>query len=118
MRGVGQSRERFMSTWAPASSEHVVQLLELEMQRLHPAHLRRFQAMRVQPHPVPVASRPGETVVVVAEHAGQLLYYSDVEHGWELESPNEHGSIDTRGANQFTLSHLMHQLFGDPGQVS
>jgi hypothetical protein len=56
----------------------------------------------------------GETVVVIAEIDGDILYYSDVEDGWELESPSQSGGVAFRGCNQFELGHLAHQRFGDP----
>ena len=70
--------------------------------------------MRITLRRVPVASDPGKYVYVVAEYQGRVLYYSDVEDGWELEIPNDAGGITDRGCNQFTLSHIMHHLFGDP----
>jgi len=103
-----------MDTWQPATSEEVERLLSEELKDLHPAHLARFKAMRVTPRRVPVGSDPGEYVYVVAEYQGKVLYYSDVEDGWEIEVPNDSGGISERGCNQFKLSHVMHQLFGDP----
>jgi hypothetical protein len=70
--------------------------------------------MQVPPRAVRIAAYPAETVFVVAEHEGHMLYWSDVDEGWELESPDEHGGISERGANQYELSHIMWQLFGDP----
>jgi hypothetical protein len=63
---------------------------------------------------VSVDAYPGETVVVVAEHEGKILYYSDIEDGWELDAPTASGAIANRGASQFELQHIAWQLFGDP----
>lgn len=63
---------------------------------------------------VPIKAFPGEFVYVVAEHEGQALYWSDVEDGWNLDPLNAAGGIDDRGADEFELSHIMWQLFGDP----
>jgi hypothetical protein len=103
-----------MGAWQPASREEVEQLLSEELGALHPGHRVRFDAMRVPPHQVPVTSHPGEFVYVVAEYDGKVLYYSDVEDGWELEALDDSGGIGKRGGNQFKLSHIMHQLFGAP----
>ena len=70
--------------------------------------------MRVPLRAVPVAACAGEMVIVVAEHDGKILYWSDVEGGWELERPTAEGGIRCRGCSQFELGHIMWQLFGDP----
>jgi hypothetical protein len=70
--------------------------------------------MRIPAHRVPVTSAPSEFVFVVAQYQGKVLYYSDVEDGWELEALNNNGGITERGCNQFRLSHIMCQLFGGP----
>ncbi|MEM9566781.1 MAG: hypothetical protein AAF974_00600 [Cyanobacteria bacterium P01_E01_bin.34] len=66
---------------------------------------------------VPVSKYPGESVFVVAEYEGQILYYSDVEDGWELELQATNGGIEDRGCNQFELSHLMWHVLGDPEKL-
>jgi hypothetical protein len=103
-----------MDTWQPATREEVEALLSEELSALHPAHLARFEAMRVTPRRVAVTSAPGEYVYVVAEFQGKVLYFSDVEDGWELEALDDSGGITERGCNQFELKHIMHQLFGAP----
>lgn len=60
---------------------------------------------------------PGETVVVVAEINKRILYYDDVEEGWELECPSATGGVDSRFCNQYELSHVMYQEFGDPDKL-
>ena len=103
-----------MGKWQPATREEVERLLSEELRDLHPAHLARFNTMRVPPRRISVASDPGEHVYVIAEYQGKVLYYSDVEDGWEIEVPNDSGGITERGCNQLRLSQLIHQLFGDP----
>lgn len=73
-----------------------------------------FDAMRVPLRQVPVSGANGEHVFVVAEHQGKILYFSDVEDGWEIVEPDEHCGIAERGCNQFQLGNLMWQVFGDP----
>ncbi len=41
-------------------------------------------------------------------------YWSDVEEGWDLETPDQQGAILDRGSNQFDLKHIAWQLFGPP----
>lgn len=103
-----------MGTWQPATLPEVQRLLAEGLAVLHPAHRVRFEAMCIAPKQVPVANTLGEFVYVVAEYQGKLLYYSDIEDGWELEAPNSGGGINVRGCNQLELTHVMYQTFGDP----
>lgn len=68
---------------------------------------KQFRKIRVPFYKVPVFSRPGESVVVVAEYEGKVLYLSDIEEGWEIDTLSDDGSIRERGSNQFELVHLM-----------
>ena len=101
-------------SWRPAPKEAVEKKLADGMSKLHPHHRALFESIRVSPRPIPVESDPGQFVFVVGEHNGRVLYWSDIEEGWELEEPNVKGGINTRGCNQFELSHIMYQTFGDP----
>ena len=107
-----------METWQPATRDEVETLLNKGVAALHPLHRAHFERMRVAPRRVPVTSVPGEYVYVVAEFEGKVLYYADVEDGWELAALNEAGGITERGCNQFELTHIMHQLFGSPDAPS
>ena len=103
-----------MIDWSLATLQEVEVLLDRSYEALHPLHRKLFDRMRVRSRLVPVDAHPGETVVVVAEHEGKILYYSDIEDGWELDDSSASGGVDDRGANQFELGHIMWQLFGDP----
>lgn len=105
-----------MNDWSPASKSEVEALLAAEIASLSMCHRARLEAARVTPRAVPVRDSPGETVFVVAELQGKIVYWSDVEDGWEIAEPNEDGGIESRGCNQFELSHVTHQLFGGLSQ--
>jgi hypothetical protein len=98
----------------PATWREVEALLKTGLAALHPAHRARYERMRVIPRRVPITSAPGEYVFVVAAHEGKVLYYADLEDGWELEPLNESGGITRLGHNKFELVHVMQQLFGSP----
>lgn len=63
---------------------------------------------------IPVRACPDEFVWVVGEYEGKVLYWSDVEEGWELGQADAGGGVEERGANQLDLAYLMRQIFGDP----
>jgi hypothetical protein len=84
------------------------------MASLHPQHRVALESALIRPRAVGVSDSPGEFVVAVAVLDEKLLYWSDIEEGWELEVPDGRGNIASRGCNQFELQHVLHQVFGDP----
>jgi hypothetical protein len=113
-RAIANVEQSAKLTWAPATIDEVVALLAEGIEGLHPRHKEQLSPYLVTPRQVPVDDMPGETVVVVAEIDQRILYFSDVDDGWELECPSETGGIGSRGCNQYELSHVMYQEFGDP----
>lgn len=103
-----------MEAWQPATLDEVKSILRDDLQRLHHKHQQLIEDMLIVPIQIPVNQYPGETVWAVAEHGGKLLYWSDVEDGWELEALQANGGIQDRGCSQYELQHIMYQLFGNP----
>ncbi len=92
----------------------VVKFLENDMASLHPKHRVALERARISPRKLPVSDSSGEYVVAIAALGDKVLYWSDVEEGWEIETPDSSGSIPSRGCNQFELRHVMYQVLGDP----
>jgi hypothetical protein len=92
-----------------ATIPEVIDLLEDGLGSLHSAHRMALERARITPRKLPVADSPGEFVVAVAAFGDKLLYWSDVEEGWELERPDNQGGIVSRGCNQFELGDVMYQ---------
>jgi hypothetical protein len=103
--------------WQPASKNEVEELLRQEIARLHPLHRERFQSMRVPLRQAPIADSAGESAFIVAELEGQVIYYEDVEEGFELIALNGRGEIPSRGYSQDPLSAVMYRLCGDPSKL-
>jgi hypothetical protein len=88
--------------------------LAAEMASLHPQYRAALERALIDPRTVNMSSSPRGFVVAVAILDEKLLYWSDVEEGWELEAPDVRGNITSRGCNQFELGHLLYQVCGDP----
>ena len=84
------------------------------MASLHPQHREALESVLIRPRTVALNDSPGEFVVAVAVLDGKLLYWSDLEEGWELEAPDGRGNIPSRGCNQYELRHVLYQVFGAP----
>ena len=91
----------------------VITYLEHDKVSLSPAHRDALEKALISPLKLNVEDSPGEFVVAVAAFGNNLLYWSDVEEGWELINVGGQGKIRTRGGNQFKLGHIMNQLFGN-----
>lgn len=48
-----------------------------------------------------------ETVFVVAALPAGIVYYEDVEEGFELGRPGADGAISHQGCNQYRLTHVL-----------
>jgi hypothetical protein len=92
----------------------VLALLNTDTRTLHPKHRVALERARIAPRKILVADDPGAFVIAVANLDDKLLYWSEIEEGWELKLPNEAGSITSRGNNQYDLSHVLYQALGEP----
>jgi hypothetical protein len=90
----------------------VVSLLNLAKATLHPGHLDALERALIAPRKLAVEDSPGEFVVAVAAFREALLYWSEVEEGWELAVPSQAGTIPSRGCNQYELGHVLYQAVG------
>jgi hypothetical protein len=100
-----------MDSWKPATREYVAQLLAAQLQRLSPAQRDRWGAMAVPFRAVPISAEPGQVVYVVAETEGQIIYFEDVEEGWNVAPLTSSGEIASRGFEQDDLVRLLSRLF-------
>ena len=92
----------------------VIELLKADMQSLCPEHRAALEKARIAPREILVTDDPGAFVIAVANMNGKLLYWSEIEEGWELEPLNEAGEIPFRGTNQYELFHVLNQALGTP----
>jgi hypothetical protein len=84
---------------------------------LHPRHLDELERALIEPRKLAVENSPGEFVVAVAAFGQAVLYWSEVEEGWELAVPSQAGTIPSRGCNQFELGHVLYQAVGPANAV-
>ncbi|MBL0027679.1 MAG: hypothetical protein IPO95_04630 [Rhodanobacteraceae bacterium] len=100
-----------MDSWSPATAEDVASMIERHLLEC-PAELATlFASIRTPLRAVPI-ERFGNTeyVFVVAEHNGVVVYYEDVEEGFNLSPLAADGSIATPGYEQWKLHHALWHL--------
>jgi hypothetical protein len=96
--------------WQPISRAELEELLIEELQRCTQSQKDAFAGFRVQFYQVPI-HRFGklESVWLVAELPSGLLYYEDVEEGFEIGVLGNDGALHDQGCNQYELSHALAQ---------
>ncbi|MDH0863375.1 hypothetical protein [Mitsuaria sp. GD03876] len=86
-------------------------LVEAALQRCTPDQRDAFSRYRVPFYEVPIRRGDAlERVHVVAHLPLGLLYYEDVEEGFEVSTLAADGAIAEPGANQFDLRHILFQM--------
>jgi hypothetical protein len=97
-----------METWQPISAEELDALLAAQLADCSVDHQQLFERSRVTPYLVPI-TRLGkvETVFVVAKAGDFVLYYEDVEDGFNISRLSSDGTIAAPGSEQWELCHAL-----------
>ena len=96
--------------WQPISLAELQELVANELQRCTQNQKEAFARFQVPFYLVPIYRfRNLESVWVVAKLPPGLLYYEDVEEGFELGVLDEDGALQDHGCNQYELSHVLAQ---------
>ena len=100
-----------MDTWQPISAEELNALLTVQIGDCSPEQREIFERCKVTPYLVPI-NRLGnaEAVFVVARVGDLVLYYEDVEEGFNISTLSPDGSIATPGYEQWELGHALRHL--------
>lgn len=100
-----------MDSWEPMTVQELEALIARQLQDCSPQQQAAFALLRVPIHPVRL-HRLGliEPVLVVARFPQGLLYFEDVEYGFEIGVPGADGVLPTGGCNQLELVHVLNRL--------
>ena len=98
-------------SWQSITAEELTALINSELIEFNQQMLSLFESIRVPLESVDI-DRNGniESVYVVAKFDGKILFYEDVEEGFEITTINENSVITEYGFNQFELKHVINQL--------
>lgn len=90
--------------WTPASIEEVKQILQADLEGCDEEQLAVFEKYAVAPYSAPIIRYDNEeTVVVVARKGNQVIYWEDVEEGFNVSKIDETGLILEHWCNQDEL---------------
>ena len=90
--------------WKPATIEEVRQIVERDLASCSREQLSLFERYRIQPYVAPIV-RSGnlESVVVIAQRGQEVIYWEDIEEGFEVSPLDSNGRILKIGCNQNDL---------------
>ena len=93
-----------MGSWQPISASELSELISRQLRDCEP-HLRRlFETHRVAPYRAPFAKQGTlESVFVIAKKGQEVLYYEDVEDGFNVSPVSDNGAILEHWCNQDDL---------------
>jgi len=101
-----------METWQPISKTELEQIIKEELDQCTPEQKALFAKYKVDPYKASII-RNGtkEDLFIVAVRDAEVMYYEDVEEGFNFSLLNEDGSIKDHWCNQDELKHaLLHWL--------
>jgi predicted esterase YcpF (UPF0227 family) len=97
-----------METWEPISAAELEDLLSQQLTDCEPELVAVFETYKVAPFRAPI-DRYGreESVFVVARKGDEVLYFEDVEDGFNFSPISPHGKILEHWCNQDELKHAL-----------
>jgi hypothetical protein len=100
-----------LETWQPITAQEMETLLAKELAACDSAQRALFSRVRVPLRAVPIL-RHGqiESVFVVAQQGEVVVYYEDVEAGFNLSTLAADGFIASPGWEQWELRHALSRL--------
>jgi len=97
--------------WKPITTEALERLIAEQLATVSPEVAARYARILVPLRSVPIR-RAGKVdqVFVIAEYEGTVLYYEDVEEGFNLSELDAQGFIASPGYEQWELGHALERL--------
>ena len=97
-----------MDTWQPVTEKELESLIALQFAECSLEQQELFERYKVVPRLVPI-DRNGsiESVFVVAQARDLVMYYEDVEEGFNISPLSQGGAIALPGYEQWELRHAL-----------
>ena len=111
-----------MGDWQPATIEQVNEVVARDVKDCDAEQLAAFAKYRVEPFSVPIVRRgQTESVVVVARNGDQVIYWEDVEEGFNVSPISPDGRVLEHWCNQDELRFALNAWIegrGLPGRFA
>ena len=101
-----------MNKWRPISKSELEELIEAQLRECNSEQKVVFEKYRVPLHKARILrSGNAEEVFVVAKNGSEVMYYEDIEQGFNLSPISDSGEILSPGWEQDELKYaLLHWL--------
>lgn len=94
--------------WQPITIPELDAILSEQLDACTPEQQTAFAGYRVPFYAVPIRRLGAvESVFVVAELPNGLLYFEDVEEGFDVSALGADGAIPDQSCNQYELRHVL-----------
>lgn len=105
-----------MDDWRPATVDEVNEIVASDLKACDSEQLAAFKKFRVQPFVAPIMRYGNmESVVVVAGNGDQVIYYEDVEDGFNVSPLNPEGQVLEHWCNQDELRFALNAWINGRG---
>ncbi len=96
--------------WKAATLAEVVDIVKRELAECDPAQVALFRQVSVEPYFAPILRYGNtETVAVVARKLGDVMYWEDVEEGFNISPIGQDGRILEHWCNQDELRFALNR---------
>lgn len=97
--------------WMPFSKKELENVIAFQCKDMNEVELTYFNKIKVTLELVKIVRcGKAESVFLVAKEGSAIVFYDDIEEGFEIAEPNENGAISDYGASQFTLKQVINGL--------
>ena len=91
--------------WKPATLEAVKKIVDNDLASCDKDQVATFTKFAVEPYPAPILrDNKTETVIIVARKGDEVIYWEDVEEGFNLSPMAQDGRILQHACNQDNLA--------------
>ena len=97
--------------WESITRDELSSLIDVETIKLSSEQVAFFESIKTQLQKVSI-DRAGniEEVFIVATHEGKVLFFDDIEEGFEWGILDDNGIIQHKYANQWSLKMAIHNV--------
>lgn len=108
----------FMEEWRPTTIEEVQHIVEQDLKMCDAEQVRAFKQYAIELHTASIL-RYGkkESVVVVARKDNEVIYWEDVEEGFNVSPVDSEGNVLEHWCNQDELGFALNAWIEDRGMA-